>query len=194
MVTGLRERKKEQTRDALIRSALLQFDERGFDHVTVEDIAGACEVSPRTFFRYFASKEDVLFVHNTSQCDRFVDFLKVYLPNPSLLDALRSAVVDISAETQGERDLVLLRHRITQNTPSLQSRLTEKNHSWETAILAAVRPKGRLDADAELRLRLTVAASMTALRVATETWVERGGRGDLTALLTAALDQLRDGI
>lgn len=194
MVTGLRERKKEQTRDALIRSALQQFDERGFDHVTVEDIAGACEVSPRTFFRYFASKDDVLFVHNTSQCDRFVEFLRRYLPNPSLLDALRSAVVDISAETQGERDLVLLRHRITQNTPSLQSRLTEKNHSWETAILAAVRPKGRLDADSELRLRLTVAASMTALRVATETWVERGGRGDLTALLTAALDQLRDGI
>jgi AcrR family transcriptional regulator len=192
--TGLRERKKEQTRQALVRSALRQFAERGFERVTVEDIAAACDVSPRTFFRYFGSKEDVLFADADAYRAHLIGALRSQSADVALLGALRAAVLEVATDYESRRDDVLLRHRIVSDTPSLRSRAAERHHCWESAVAAELRRSGRGGGMSELTLRLSVGAATTALRVAIEIWIDGEGHGDLRALLGSALDQLRAGL
>src|SRR4051812_43961350 len=132
---GLRERKKEKTREALVRSALRQFAKRGFDHVTVEDIADACEISPRTFFRYFASKEDVLFAESDAYRMRLLEALAAQPADVAPLNALQAAVLSVADDYQEQRETILLRHRIISATPSLLTRVTMRQHGWESSLI-----------------------------------------------------------
>jgi AcrR family transcriptional regulator len=191
---GLRERKKAKTREALVRSALRQFGRRGFERVTVEDIAGACDVSPRTFFRYFGSKEDVLFADADARRAHLMAALAAQPPDVTPLGALQAAVLEVATDYEHERDALLLRHRIVAATPSLQGRIAERHNCWESEVTAELRRSGRGADMPELTLRLSVAAATTALRVATDVWIEGDGEGDLRALLGSALEKLRTGL
>ncbi len=75
---GLRERKKQQTREKIARVALKLFAERGYDETTLADIAEAADVSPRTIFAYYEGKEDILFCEEGA----FIDRLKQTLDEP----------------------------------------------------------------------------------------------------------------
>jgi AcrR family transcriptional regulator len=188
---GLRERKKEKTREALVRSALKQFAKRGFDHVTVEDIADACDVSPRTFFRYFASKEDVLFAESDGNRIRFLDALAAQPADVPPLSALQAAVLSVAHDYEDQRETILLRHRIISATPPLLTRVTERQHGWESSVIDELRRSGRGKRMHEHDLRITVAAATTALRVATDIWIEGDAKTDLSVLLADTFDRLR---
>ena len=90
----LRERKKQRTRDALLRAALELITTRGYDRTTVDDIVEAVDVSQRTFFRYFASKEDAVFFAPRLAEAHFVRAVREPPPHESPLEALRRAVLE----------------------------------------------------------------------------------------------------
>jgi AcrR family transcriptional regulator len=190
---GLRERKKEKTRDALVQSALKQFAKRGFDHVTVEDIADACDVSPRTFFRYFASKEDVLFAESDGQRLRLMTSLAEQDADVSAFAALESGMRMVAAEYTEQRDTLRIRHRLMMNTPSLSTRVAERQQGWESEVVDHLRSSRRAKRMSDLDLRLLVAGMTTALRVAVESWLTTDADGDLDSRLDAVFKRLRDG-
>src|SRR6201991_4592735 len=99
---SLRERKKLATRRLLRRAALELVAQRGRTNVTVEDIAEAAELSPRTFFNYFPSKEAVLFGGDPDRAAALRDAIVRAVPGQTALDALRLVLMEDSEAMAGE--------------------------------------------------------------------------------------------
>lgn len=135
---GLRQRTRDAVREQIAAEALVMFDEQGFDETTVDQIAAAVDISPRSFFRYFPSKEDVVLgdpmVYGEPVRDRLEESLKV-LP---VWEALRAAL-DAVVET-GEKDpeWALRATRVMIRTPSLRARNTEKHLAWMRVLMPLV--------------------------------------------------------
>lgn len=193
MAVGLRERKKEKTRDTLGRTALRLFAKRGFDHVTVEEIAEACEVSPRTFFRYFRSKEDALFADSDARRCSLLDALAAQPAESSAFDTLEAAARATAGEYAGHSDALRARQRVLNATPSLRTRAAERQQRWDADVIEVLRASDRAADMSDLDLRLMVATTTTALRVAVDAWVAGRGTDDLTSVLDAVFATLRAG-
>src|SRR3974377_2183947 len=112
---GLRERKKQQTRDRIAREALKLFAERGYDETTLAEIADAADVAPRTIFAYFDSKEDILFCEAPSQLEELKHALAQRPEGSTTIDALRALLSSIPPPN----DLAMLRKEIIRSSPAL---------------------------------------------------------------------------
>ena len=122
---GLRERKKRATRDAIATTARRLFAERGFDAVTVAEIAVAADVSEKTVFNHFATKEDLVFAGGDTGMLALVAAVRDRPAGTSVLDVFRAnseAMLDVVA--RGETENSLLVPRIVRGSPHLQERLT----------------------------------------------------------------------
>lgn len=124
---GLRERKKRQTRELIAHAAKRLFAERGFDSVTVAEVASAADVSQGTVFNYFPTKEDLFFSSLEAFEARLVDGVRERLAGESVLFAFRRVVLDgleqLAAEDRS--DLIATAARIISAAPSLQARERE---------------------------------------------------------------------
>ena len=164
---GLRERKKLETRQALVRAALELFAERGVEATTVEDIADAVNVSPRTFHRYFTAKEDVLFADSAARRERFARFLSSRPDDEPLLDTLRAAAHDLVESFLVEPADERRRMRLVLESDTLRARSLQ--HSDVLSSLVAEHAAERLSLDPHEPLpRLLAACTIGALRTARE--------------------------
>jgi AcrR family transcriptional regulator len=195
---SLRELKKQRTRDLLLRSALELFTESGYEETTVDDIAEAADVSQRTFFRYFASKEDAAFFVSRLAESRFVEAVRARPPEEAPLDALRLALVD-SWSTIGEAveqliplELHMRFYRVIESTPALLAAHLRRATELEEEIARVIAGREGLDVDTDPRPRVVVAVFGAVMRVTERIWSARDDAG-LAALrdLTASyLDQV----
>ncbi|MGW6402126.1 TetR family transcriptional regulator [Streptomyces sp. NPDC055134] len=174
--SGLRERKKQRTRDALLRSALELFTTKGYDRTTVDEIAEAVDVSQRTFFRYFTSKEETAFAVQDMVESRFITLLRERPADDSPFDALRGAVLD-AWDTLGEPieevvpvELHMRTYQMIESTPSLIAVHLRRSTELEEEIARVIAEREGLDVEADLRPRVTVAAFSGVMRMAGRLW------------------------
>ncbi|CAM5657651.1 TetR family transcriptional regulator [Streptomyces tanashiensis] len=171
---GLRERKKQATREALREAALRLAVERGPDQVRVEDIAEAAGVSPRTYNNYFASREQAIVSAVTA--DREARIAAAVTAGPAgvrLADAVTEAVVEQYANAgEREQQALLL---ITART-ALRDAFLDATADIEPPLTAAIAE--RLG-DAEARTARVLAASVAAaVRIALEDWLQPAGSAE----------------
>ena len=191
---GLRERRKQLTAAELEAAAYRLFGERGFDAVTVDDIAAEADVSRRTFFRYFASKEDVLLADHFVQLARLREAMAARPADEPIVTALRNALMSMTVDFEDRKDMVILRGRLMRDTPSLQARSLVHQKLWEDAMQEMVADRLGVDPVADLRPGVLAAATLAALRVAFTNWLVAGCNGDLIKLTAEALDLLDGGL
>lgn len=189
---GLRERKKERTRRLLADVALDLFEARGFDRTTVDDIAAAADVSPRTFFRYFAAKDEALFDRAADVQDQFRALLASRPTDEPLLVALREIGTALLAGELVEEDRVRRVLALVQTEPALRSRYEALMAMIEADLMAwAAERLGVPPSD--MRPRLLAAAVLAARRVAMDVWLESPGE-DLSDQVSRAIDLLASGL
>ncbi len=202
-VVGLRDRKKRATRATLQREALRLFGERGFEATTVQDIVAAAEVSERTFFRYFASKDDLVLGDFIDALPELLAALRARPAGEPPLVAVQAALRTLAPPDGMPRPAALLGNARATARSRVSSRMLEVIADWEEQLAAVLLERDGYEPDTApdaLRLRADVAAraSLAALRAALVTYrrVNAGRRDDqirLVALVAEAFGVLADG-
>ncbi|MGW1836360.1 TetR family transcriptional regulator [Streptomyces sp. BBFR2] len=175
---GLRARKKQRTRDSLIRAALELFTARGYEETTVDEIAAAVDVSQRTFFRYFSNKEEVVFAVQEMVEARFLEELRRRPAAESPLTALRSSVAvawdDIGAAIEPivPVELHMRSYQMIESTPALIAAHLRRSCELEEEIARLIARREGLDADRDPRPRVLVGAFNGVMRAAGKAWSE----------------------
>lgn len=191
---GLRDRKKQRTRRTIERVALDLFEENGFDGTTIELIAAAADIAPRTFFHYFASKEDVVLADYATRLDRIVVALEAGPVGEAPWPALRAAFLGVAADYETERGDLLRRFRIIEATPSVAARNLQIQATWEDAVTEAVASWLGIDAARDLRPRLIAGAAMAAIRASLRHWLTDNGQSQLPSHISDCFDLLEAGL
>jgi AcrR family transcriptional regulator len=191
---GLRERKKLRTRAQLTDAALQLFTERGFDETTIEDIVERVEVSPRTFFRYFDSKEDVVIGFFDEMGEELRAILAARPPGEPPFMALRHALGSLVETYTARADRVVAAKRLAHDTPAIRARLLDKHARWENGVTAELATRMRVEPEEDPRPRLIAAVGLAAFSVAVTRWVATDGREPLPPLLEQALEAVAGGL
>lgn len=174
--SGLRERKKQRTRDALTRAAMELFTTRGFERTTVDEIAEAVEVSQRTFFRYFSNKEQAALALEEVIEVHFMAALRERPAAEPPLEALRNAVLgtwhDINTAIHEvvPLDLYMRMYQVIETTPALLAARTRRQAEMEQRTIIEIARREGLDPAADLRPRVLVAAFGGVIRAASGHW------------------------
>ncbi|MFJ8134305.1 TetR/AcrR family transcriptional regulator [Streptomyces hydrogenans] len=195
----LRERKKLRTRQTLIAAALELFGAHGFDGVTLDELCEAAEVSKRTFFRYFAGKEDVAMAPTQDLWTAFLDVLETGPADEEAARPLLALLVDHLAESiarmpaDGWAERALASRRLAARTPSMDAHGLAFCDRTTRAALTVLDRRFVLDGPGTLRARLALDMLVSAFHQALDSWVAQPARHttqDLTRRLRAVAAEL----
>jgi AcrR family transcriptional regulator len=170
---GLRERKKLRTREAIVDAAFELFEERGFEATTIADIAAAADIAPRTFFGYFATKEDVV----THDFGDLRSSLRARLtgrrPGETAMDALRGWLAEMMQRVDFSDPRERCRQRLVRESEALQAHEHHMRRGFEETLAEGIALDLGVGADT-LRPRMVAAAAVSAMEMLQEFYGEKG--------------------
>lgn len=186
---GRRSRKKSKTRADLLAAGVRLFEANGFDETTTSDIAEQADVSQRTLFRHFETKEALLY---GDMEDLQVELREALAGRPTdepILTMLRRVMLSLADNFDRNRDQRLLQARLaaTYASVSAYSRAVVQT-TWEREIIAAVAERLDVDPLTDPRPEIIAGATMSAIRNATRQWTASGGSADYLELIVGALE------
>jgi AcrR family transcriptional regulator len=189
---GPRERRRVRTMRDIQAQALRLFAESGYEQTTIEQIAEAADISPRTFFRYFPTKEDVV------MWDEYDDLVPEIIrgrpvdepPGETMRVITRDALATLYKR---DPDRLLARQRLLFTAAPLRARYLEFIHSG-VGLLAEMFATTRGLPPDDQKLRLTAVALIDAAGLALERWQDTGGKDDLLVFFDQAVEALIDGV
>jgi AcrR family transcriptional regulator len=190
--TGLRERKKDETRQAIIAAALELAVARGPAAVTVEEIALAANVSARTVFNYFPTKEAAILGIDPDRRRELVDHLESRPDFEPPLEALREAYRGMFSPEVAV--LWRTRSRLVRDYPYLQSTYLAAFSGFETDLTEAIAHRIGLDPAHDPYPRLVVAVAATAMRVAVDHGLEAGRDSSIGDIIDDAFSAIASGL
>lgn len=191
---GLRERKKRATRMALRWAAVRLASERGLDNVTTEEIAAEANVSQRTLFNYFGSKEEVIVGDDPELGHQAASALLERPGSEPPLQALKAVFVELSESMTVDGDLWRARMRIIHDNPSLYPRLMGSSAGFVRELSGAVAERTGLDPERDAYPALVVGVVMSAVRTTVQHHLSNGIERPVPELVAEALDQVMAGL
>jgi AcrR family transcriptional regulator len=192
MAVSLRDRKRARTRQALVAAATELFERNGYDETTVADIAAAAEIGTRTFFSYFATKEELLFPESDVRVRAAVDEIAARGPDDGPAEVLLRALHRIGDDSDDlSSRLAALRLRLIRTVPAVRGRSLQIQLDAQREIarhLAAAFPD-QLD---EVRAAALTGAFVGAVTGALQVLLEDSDKLDDPAVVQAAVERATD--
>jgi AcrR family transcriptional regulator len=186
---GLAARKKERTKRQLAEAAADLFYERGYAATTIDDIVAAVEVSPRTFFRYFPTKEDLVVALGTTSLDLFLDALRNRPAEESLQVAVAEAVEQSLAAGWEDTSRVRSFLALLQETPALRARWLEEAYGKRDRMAAVIAERTGTH-PADLRNLIIAGAITLTINTALQTWADQEAEAKPSPFVYRGIEEL----
>jgi AcrR family transcriptional regulator len=190
---GLRERKKQRTREALIDAAHELFCANGFEATTIDQIAESVEVSSRTFFRYFTSKEDVALALADDQITAVLEAFAAQPADLPVLTALRTAAVEVIRTAETDARFHSLQDVISVS-PALTAARIERASARFDEVARLIGARMGVDPAADPRPHLVASVALCAVQTAVVAWRAAGHPAPESELTGQAFDLLSTGL
>ena len=179
---GLRERKKRQTREAIAAAAMQLFHARGFDSVTVAEVARAADVSEKTVFNHFPTKEDLVFAHTVDHVQARLEAIRSRPPGVPLIRVFEGETMAFLDALEDGPESLLAIPRLVRTSRALRDRLLLAYEQEVTALVAAV-----TDDEDDLEAAAVVRALVWTGRLVFRTALRRVAAGEDPADVAADL-------
>jgi AcrR family transcriptional regulator len=174
-VASLRERKRDRSRDEFVRAALDLFESKGFAETTIHEIADRAVLSTSTFFRYFGTKEEVLFARVPELRQVLKSTLASELAEHPPWEAVKRSVrVSTRGFVEHDPALAVRSLNLWVTEPALRSRYLEVADSWERAIIETVTASNETSPANDAYAAALAVAAVGAFRIALEAFSTHG--------------------